>query len=415
MLAEVKQSLEDLQRDWSEFKKTNDQRLKLVEEKGHAPADFDEKMDKINSSMDKLTADVEQLKATANQPSAEDQKAEQKEIQAKHREAIRKWFQKGGRGENISDEHLEAMKKGFEAHENDGMKLLAVNVDRDGGIWVRPEFDMEIRKKVFETSPMRELADQQTISTDSLEFPYDDDEPDSGWVGETESRPETENSQMNEVSIFAHEIYAQPKATQKLLDDSAIDIEAWHAGKVADRFMRQENTAFVSGNGNKKPKGFLSYPAGDGFGSIEQVASGSAGGVTADGLIDLQNSLIENFQPNARWLMKRATAAEVRKLKDGEDRYLWSVSGDLATGVMQSLLGKPVRFANDMPDVAADALSIAYGDFRQGYLIVDRIGIRILRDPYTQKGKVLFYTTKRVGGGVQHFQAIKLQKLAVSV
>lgn len=405
----LKKAFKELQEDWHEYKKTNDDRLKLVEKKGHAPGDYDEKLDKMNDSMDGLTKTVEELQALSNQPKPDDIKAANAEIDQKGKEATSKWFRKGPA--SLSDEELGHIGKSIELNEE--MKLLAVNVDRDGGIWVRPEFDMEIRKRIFESSPMRAHADQQTISTDSLEFPYDDDEFEDESVGETEARAETDTGEMNKVSIPIHEISAQPVATQKLLDDSAINIEAWLTNKVQMKFGRSEATQFISGNGVSVAKGILSYPNGSGlFNTVEQVNSGSAGGVTSDGLIDLQNSLFEVFQGNARWFMRRATAGLVRKLKDNEDRYFWSLSGDLTTGAMQTLLGNPIHFADDMPVAAANSLSIAYGDFRAGYLIVDRIGIRVLRDPFTTKGKIKFYTTKRFGGGVQQFQAIKLQKLA---
>ena len=405
----LKKAFKELQEDWHEYKKTNDNRLKLVETRGTAPADYDEKLDKMNTSMDDLTKTVEELQALKNQSTHDDIKAERIEIDQKGKEATSKWFRKGPNA--LSDEELGHISKSIE--QNEEMKLLAVDVDRDGGIWVRPEFDLEIRKRIFESSPMRAHADQQTISTDSLEFPYDDDEFEDESVGETEARAETDTGEMNKVSIPIHEISAQPVATQKLLDDAAINIEAWLTNKVQMKFGRSEATQFISGNGVSVAKGILSYPSGSGlFNTVEQINSGSAGGVTSDGLIDLQNSLFEVFQGNARWFMRRATAGLVRKLKDNEDRYFWSLSGDLTTGAMQTLLGNPIHFADDMPVAAANSLSIAYGDFRAGYLIVDRIGIRVLRDPFTTKGKIKFYTTKRFGGGVQQFQAIKLQKLA---
>ena len=405
----LKKAFKELQEDWHEYKKTNDNRLKLVETRGTAPADYDEKLDKMNTSMDDLTKTVEELQALKNQSTHDDIKAERVEIDKKGKFATSKWFRKGPNA--LSDEELGHISKSIE--QNEEMKLLAVDVDRDGGIWVRPEFDLEIRKRIFESSPMRAHADQQTISTDSLEFPYDDDEFEDESVGETEARAETDTGEMNKVSIPIHEISAQPVATQKLLDDAAINIEAWLTNKVQMKFGRSEATQFISGNGVSVAKGILSYPSGSGlFNTVEQINSGSAGGVTSDGLIDLQNSLFEVFQGNARWFMRRATAGLVRKLKDNEDRYFWSLSGDLTTGAMQTLLGNPIHFADDMPVAAANSLSIAYGDFRAGYLIVDRIGIRVLRDPFTTKGKIKFYTTKRFGGGVQQFQAIKLQKLA---
>src|SRR5690606_23622269 len=184
-----------------------------------------------------------------------------------------------------------------------------------GGYFVRPAMSAEITKKVFESSPIRELAGGITISTDAFEELYDNDEPGSGWVGELSSRSETDSNQMNKIRIECHELHASPKASQKLLDDSMLDIESWHAGKVVEKFARDEATAFVSGNGVNKPRGILSYASGDGFNKIEQIASGSNGAPTADKLIELQDSLLEPFQAGAVWLMRRSVWTLVRQLK----------------------------------------------------------------------------------------------------
>jgi HK97 family phage major capsid protein len=290
------------------------------------------------------------------------------------------------------------------------MKALSVDSDPDGGYLVRPEVSSEIVKKVFESSPVRELASVQTISSDALEIIEDLDEAASGWVGERQARSETDTPQIKKIVIPAHELYANPKASQKLLDDAQVNIESWLQEKVSSKFARDEATAFVTGNGVLKPMGFLSYAAGTGFNQVEQVNSGDANLVTDDGLLDLQGALKEDYQANATWLLKRSTLTAIRKLKDGDDNYVWQPG--IANGVPSLILGKPYRLANDMPAVAANALSIAYGDFKMGYQIVDRVGIRVLRDPYTAKPYILFYTTKRVGGAVKNFEAIKIQKIA---
>lgn len=210
-----------------------------------------------------------------------------------------------------------------------------------------------------------------------------------------------------------------PAATQTLLDDAYADVDEWLADEVEASFSAQESTAFVTGDGSAKPKGFLSYDmiadASHALNKIGFILSGGAGAFAAsnpaDKLIDLVYALKSQFRPNARFVMNRRTVSSVRKLKDGDGNYLWRPG---AAGESASLLGYPVTEIEDMPDISANAYSIAFGDFRRGYLIVDRQGARVLRDPYSMKPYVLFYTTKRVGGGVQNFDAIKVMKFAAT-
>ncbi len=290
------------------------------------------------------------------------------------------------------------------------VKALAVGSDPDGGYWVTPEVSGRIVEKLFESSPMRELATVETTTSSSWEYLPDIDEPGSGWVGETQARPETTSPEIKKGEIVVHELYAEPRATQKILDDAGVNVEAWLGRKVGGKFGRDEATAFVSGNGVGLPRGILTYPAGTAWAQIEQVNSGSASTLTGDGLIDLETALKAPYRARAVWLMNRTTQAVVRKFKDGQNQYLWQPG--LAQGVPPTLLGYPVRLADDMPVVAADALAVAFGDFREAYTIVDRLGIRILRDAFTAKPFVKFYTTKRVGGDVVNFEAIKIQKVA---
>jgi HK97 family phage major capsid protein len=251
----------------------------------------------------------------------------------------------------------------------------------------------------------------ETISSDSLDMLDDHDEAAAGWTSETASVSETSSPQIAKRNIQVHELYAQPKATQRLIDDSEIDIEAWIAAKVSDIFSRKENTAFISGNGVGQPRGILTYAAGTSWGSIQQVNSGTSAQVTADGLIKLYYALKDAYARRASFLMNRATVQAVRLLKEtSTNQYLWQPG--LTAGAPDTLLGVPVFMAADMPVAVADSLSVAVGDFKSAYQIVDRAGIRILRDPFTDKPFVKFYTTKRVGGDVVNFDAIKLMKLA---
>lgn len=294
-------------------------------------------------------------------------------------------------------------------------KALSVNSDPDGGYLVTPEVTGKIITRMFETSPMRGVASVMTISSDSADISISDDEADSGWTSEMGTISETDTPQIGKINIPTHEQYAQPKATQKIIDDAAVDVEAWLANEIRKKFERTENTAFVAGDGSGKPRGFTDYGAwavANTYerGALETITSGTSGNFDSDNLIELQDALKQSYQDGAVFMCKRATFTAIRKLKNGNSDYRLL---DLSTGGNVTLLGKPVIIADDMPTMDADSKSIAYGNFGVGYQIIDRIGIRVLRDPFTSKPFVKFYTTKRVGGDVIDFDAIKLLKLSV--
>lgn len=387
-IQEIKSSVDALGSAWEEFKKTNDARLKEIETKGAADPLLEEKLSKLSAAMDEQKAKADKLEAALSRP--------------------------GATAEEKADKEAGEYKAAFIAYAKKGLeeKALSVNSDPDGGYLVTPAMSATIVKKVFETSPMRQLASIETISTDSLELIVDNGDNTSGWVGEESTRSDTTTPTIGKKTIVVHELYTQPKATQKLLDDAAVNVEAWLAGKVADEFGRKEATAFISGTGVAQPRGILTYTAGTSWGQIEQVVSGSNGAVTADGLITLLYTLKEPYMLNASFIANRTTVAAMRKLKGSDNNYLWQPG--LQAGAPDVLLGKPVLMATDMPVAASNSLSVAVADFRQAYQIVDRIGIRTLRDPYTDKPFVKFYTTKRVGGDVTNFEAIKLLKLVAS-
>jgi HK97 family phage major capsid protein len=288
-------------------------------------------------------------------------------------------------------------------------KSMMVGSDPDGGYFVTPSRSGRILTVVYESSPMRELATVETISTDALELPIDDSEADAGWVGEVQQRSETGTPQTGVQRIPVHEIYAKPKATQKMLEDGSVDVGAWLERKVGEKFGRVEATSFFAGDGVKKSRGILTYGAGTGRGKIEQLTSGAATDISFDSLIKMTGSLKEPYHPGAMWLMRRATEVAVMLLKDLNGQYLWRPS--LEAGKPSTLLGYGVRHAADMPTIAANALAVAFGNFKQGYTIVDRLGISVLRDPYSSKPFVEFYSRKRVGGDVTNFEAIKLMKV----
>jgi HK97 family phage major capsid protein len=294
----------------------------------------------------------------------------------------------------------------------ENLKALSVGSDPDGGYTVTPAISNRIFTRLFEGDPIRQLASNETISTGALEWDVDWGQAGFGWEGETETGAETDTPQWFKKRIPVYTMYAKPRASQTLLEDSGINIENWLADKVASRFLRGESATFVTGNSAAQPRGFLTYADGVNYGQIERTNMGAAAALTADGFADVKYSLIEEYLSRGTWLMNRLTVADAMKLKDGSGAYIWKpgLSDDPAGS---TILGLPVRMATTMPVVAANALSVAIADWTEAYMIVDRLGVTIQRDPYTAKPMVEFYTRKRVGGDVANFQAIKIGVVAV--
>ena len=300
------------------------------------------------------------------------------------------------------------------------MASYSVGSDEDGGYTAPIEWDRTITAARQEISPMRRFASVQSVSGRGFKRLFDVHGTDAGWVGETDARPETNGSKLREYAYSFGEIYAMPAATQAILDDSEISIEAWLSGEVNTAFAIQEGAAFVSGDGVNKPTGLLTFDAnGEAaraankrhpLGPIEEVNSGAANGLTPDGLIDLVYDLPEDRSGNAQFYANRKTHGVLRKMKDGDGNYLWSAPFE--TGQAPTVLGQPIRELNQMPNVAAGAIPIFFGDMAMVYRIFDRIGVRVLRDPYTNKPYVLFYTTKRVGGGLWNPEYGRFQRIA---
>jgi HK97 family phage major capsid protein len=291
---------------------------------------------------------------------------------------------------------------------------------QDGGYLVPDETEAAIGKRLAALSPIRGIASVRQVSGAVLKKPFALSGPAVGWVGETAARPETTSATLAELQFPTMEIYAMPAATASLLDDSAVDLDDWITGEIETAFAEQEGVAFVAGDGINKPRGFLDYDqvgeSGWVWGKLGYVATGVDGALPAsdasDVLIDTIYALKAGYRQNAGWVMNRKTQAAIRKLKDADGNYLWQPPASPGSRAM--LMGFPLVEAEDMPDIASNATAIAFGDFGRGYLVVDRTGVRVLRDPYSAKPYVLFYTTKRVGGGVQDFDAIKLLKFGVS-
>lgn len=294
-------------------------------------------------------------------------------------------------------------------------KALSVGLNPDGGYLVPTARSARIIAKIYETSPMRSLATIETIGTSELELPIDTDEGSVGWVGETETRSTTNTPQVGVQKIPVHELYAKPKATQKLLEDASINIEAWLADKIADKMGRTEATAFISGNGVGRPRGILGYTFTTTVASVTRgtplaMVSGAATALTADAIVSLPFMLKSAYLGGASWLMKRSSVMAAMLLKDGQGQYLWRPS--FTVGGPSVLGGYEVHMADDMPAIAASAYSVAFGNWKQAYTIVDRLGITTLRDPFSAKPFVEFYSRKRVGGDVTDFEAFVAMQIS---
>tara|TARA_Y100000385_G_scaffold289334_1_gene358479 strand:+ start:7926 stop:9149 length:1224 start_codon:yes stop_codon:yes gene_type:complete len=397
LVEKINPTLVELRSEIDEIKSSAPQDV-ITEEKHNRMADD------ISAKLSEMQAKQAKLEAAMQRPSA-DGKSSDAEMEAKHRDALREYMAYG------------TLPEGFKAgSEGVEIKGMATTPDADGGFLVRPELSDTVITRIFETSPLRGVANIERTGTKSIDVLIDDNEAGADWAAEGASGGETTTPQIGQKVITAHKIEADPRMTTEMIEDAYLDVEAWLSGKVADKFARTQNTAFVLGDGSNKPKGFLTYAAQASSGTYErdrinQVDMGTADALNADGLIDVQNSLKEAYQAGATWGMKRTTFGAALKLK-GSDNYFFSPIL-LANGQASlQLLGKPVIFMDDMPAVAANALSVVYADFSQAYTILDRVGLQVLRDPYTNKGFVTYYTTQRVGGDVTSFDAITIGKVA---
>jgi len=322
--------------------------------------------------------------------------------QAEHTKAFDTWA-RSGRGE---DELAGLERKG-----------MSMGSDPDGGYSVPLEIDKTIDGLLRDISPIRRIAHiVQTGSADYRKLVRTSG-PASGWVSELEARPVTNAVTFAAVSPPLGEIYSNPAVSQNLLDDSFFDLGDWLSNEMAENYAMEEGAAFINGTGVNQPRGFLTYDtstdvdAARDFGTLQHLISGSVSTISdTDKLVDMVQSLRPAYRQGAVWVMNSSTLGLVRKLKGGDSAYLWQ--DDFKAGIPGHLLGYPVIEAEDMPDIASASLSIAFGNFDRGYTIVDRMGTRILRDPYTSKPNVLFYCTKRVGGGVINTEAIKLMKFS---
>ena len=397
-----------LTKTFEDFKAANDAELAALK-KGQGDVVQTEQVDRINAEITKLQSAVDEANKKAAAAIVGGAGKEADPDKAAHATAFDRFFRKG------VDNGL---------HDLEVKAKLRTDSDPDGGYLVPEETEASIDRVMGTVSTVRSLSRVINISSDTYKKLVNMGGAGSGWVGEREARPETNTPTLREISINAHELYANPAITQKALDDASIDIAAWLADEVSIEFAEQEGEAFVSGDGVNKPRGILSYTnvanASYAWGKLGYVATGTSGAFKttsatvspADDLIDLYYSLKSGYRNGASWLMNDATMAAVRKFKDNDGAYIWAPPS--AASEVATILQKPVYSDDNMQAIGANAYSIAFGNFQRGYLVVDRTGIRVLRDPYTNKPNVHFYTTKRVGGGVVNFEAIKLLKMGTS-
>lgn len=394
-LKDVQEVAEALGKKFDEFKGVNDKRVDALEaEKGKLSGQVDAMNGKL-SELDALKSELEKELANAKRPSG----TKGKEV-SEHKAAFMQFVRKG------KDDGLGELQA----------KALQTTVEADGGYAVPEELDRAILELLRNESPMRQVCSQITVSTPDYKKLINLGGAGSGWVGETAARPATGTPTLAQIAAVMGEIYANPQATQTSLDDMFFDAEAWLNAEVAREFSEQEGLAFLTGNGTNKPKGLLAYTmaltADDvrAFGSIQNVKSGTAGDFDSDDLVKLVYTLRKGHRAGASWMLPNMTLFKIRTMKDLEGNYIWRPG--IEAGQPSSLLGYGVTENEDMPAVAADANAVLFGDFKRAYTIVDRIGTRVLRDPYTNKPNVGFYTTKRVGGMLTDSNAVKVLTLS---
>lgn len=428
MSEELKSLLEEQGKTFAEFKAANDGLEREVKKLKEDAVTVD-KVERINKGLDDLTDQIkaaakrsDEIEAKANRLALSGGAADDAETKAAKTFAAQT-------GAVVSVEDMREYKSALfgvggplrSAQMNGDRKALSVGSDPDGGYLVTPDTTGRIVNRIYETSPMRQVASVMSIGTDSVEGLNDLGENGFQWVGETGGRIESATAQLGKWAIMVHEAVSIVSATQKVLEDARLDLEAWLATKSADRIARGENEAFIKGDGASRPRGLFVYPtaatadASRAWGTFEHVNTGTNGGFGAamngtDKLLDLVYALKSAYRSNAQFMTNRSTLRDVRKLKDGQGNYIWQPS--LVAGQPSALLGYSVVEAEDVDAIGTGSLSIAFGDFREAYQIVDRIGLSVLRDPYTSYPYVFFKFRKRVGGGAISFDAVKFLRFS---
>ena len=403
---EVKAICEEQGRTFEAFKATNDKVIKEIKEKGFAPADLIDKVEKLNAALTEQGAMKRQLEAieaaVARQQTHGGGSSKEVPAKAEHAKAFNAWMRKG----------IDAGLRDLEVKAE-----LSTMSDPDGGFTVPDAVPAAMKTVAQASSVMRSICTVESLSVPEYKELVDVGGESAEWVGEKTARSTTDTPTLKEVSIVPKEMSAKPKVTQTMLDDSSYDVEGWVGRFIGRAFSALEGAAFISGNGVEKPKGIAAYSmianANYAWGKVGYIAGGHATLFNnADKLIDLQHALKVAYRGGASWLTNDLTLATIRKFKDGEGNYLFQPG--LVAGAPDVLLGKPINYDDYVADIGAGAYPLFFGNFKEAYVIVDRLGIRMLRDPYSSKPYVEFYTTKRVGGGIRNYEAIKALKIAAS-
>jgi len=391
--ADARLAMSQMLSAFEQFKAANDERLNAMEAKSGTDPLIEDKVNRIDTALTEAKSRLDRLSQEAARPAL------------------------GGDG---------ALAPGWGRFLRTGdvsgldQKALSGSSAAQGGHVAPAELEARIERLVREVSPIRSIASVKQTSSHTFKKPVSTGGASVGWVSETAARPETDTSALELIAFPTAELYAMPAATPAILDDALVDLDQWLAEEVRDVFAEAEGRAFISGDGVNKPRGLLSYPqnpvGSESWGELGYVATGVAGGFPVtdptDALIDLIYAPKAAYRAKGRFVMNKASVSAVRKFKDADGQYIWQPG--TSAGEAASLMGYPVTEAEDMPDIGTDQPAMAFGDFERGYLVVDRQGVQVLRDPYSAKPYVLFYTTRRVGGGVQDFDAIKLLKIATS-
>ncbi|MCF6216054.1 MAG: phage major capsid protein [Emcibacter sp.] len=402
MTLETKEALENLTRSFETFKSANDERLAEIESKGQADVITEEKLDRLNREMTRLQEVAKGMQVAAGRPNLS-AKQDQDVIKVEQKRQFFEGFIRKGHTHNLDQ------------------KALSTTVNADGGYAVPVELDQQIEKRLRDLSPIRAEANVVAIGSSKYKKLVNVGGITSGWISETGARVETATPTLQEITPPLGEIYANPAATQTMLDDASFNVDKWLSEELAEEFSYQENGAFVNGSGINQPRGFLQYTVSTAsddsrtFGEIQALTTGVAGDWAAadpsDILVDMTHEMKSGYRSDAKFYMNTSLLAEIRKFKDADGNYLWRPA--LENSAPSTLLGYPVIEVAEMPTRAASSLSLCFANMKRAYTITDRSGTQILRDPYSNKPYVHFYTTKRVGGAVINDQAIKLLQFSV--
>lgn len=392
-LTEISEKIDEIGNAWEHFKSVNDEKLRQIEQKGSADCMVMEELNKINNSLNEQKQQLDQLRISASRPSFEGKNMDFQE-NLEHKKALNNYLKKG----------IDAPLANIETKAD--LTTATDSSSAYGGYLLTPNMQRIITGELNDNCFMRQICSVQTISSSALEV-IDDTSFATSWIAETGTVNDSDSTVLNKITVKAHELVAQPKVSQKLLDDASINIEEWLAYQLANQFMQKEEEAFLKGTGdtNNQPTGITNYTS-----DIEIIESSSSvdGGIEAEDIVDLYYSLKEQYVGNASFVMPRTAVSAIRMLKDSTSgAYLWQPA--LLGGKEDTLMGCPVYQSSNMPALVAGSLSVIFGDFKF-YQIVDRNDIRVLRDPYTAKPYVRFYTTKRVGGDVIRKEAFKMLK-----